>query len=141
MQDLRWEDVSDWFNPHENGTLPDVLVSDASMASWEALLALIRSHGWRCEYEYQPHPLPESASELVATDPDGGRRTSRVWPYPHFERIVRPWSADEIVSDVSLHEIQGQERLDAFCGFLRTLGTALGRASLCTRRATTTTRP
>jgi hypothetical protein len=36
----------------------------------------------------------------------------------------------EIVGDVSLHEIQGQEALDTFCSFLRTLGAALGKPVL-----------
>lgn len=37
---------------------------------------------------------------------------------------------EEILSDVDLHQIQGQERLDAFCRFLRTLGDALQRKVL-----------
>lgn len=46
------------------------------------------------------------------------------------EWIVRPWTRDEVVGDVGLHEIQGQERLDVFCRFLRKLGTALGKPVL-----------
>jgi hypothetical protein len=47
-----------------------------------------------------------------------------------LEWIVRPWTPDEVISDVSLHEIQGQEKLDIFCRFLRTLGAALGKSVL-----------
>ncbi|MEV0605884.1 hypothetical protein AB0I61_05845 [Polymorphospora rubra] len=32
-----------------------------------------------------------------------------------------------IVGDASLHELQGQERLDDFCGILRRLGQQLGK--------------
>jgi len=131
MHEIRW-DVKDWFNPHENGSMPDVLVPDATMATWDALLVLIRSQGWRYEYDFRErrHPLPISATELFPPDSQGGVRTLRVWPDPSIEWIVRPWSPDEIVSDVSLHEIQGQERLDAFCTFLRTLGAAVAKRVL-----------
>lgn len=47
-----------------------------------------------------------------------------------MEWTVRPSSPDEIDSDVSLFEIQGQERLDVFCGFLRTLGKTLDKRVL-----------
>src|SRR5215207_10615179 len=53
--------------------------------------------------------------------------------------IVRPWSPNGIGSDVQLNEIQGQDRLDTFCGFLRTLGPALGKRILVYARAPTTT--
>jgi len=55
MHEIRWDDVKDWFNPHENGSLPDVLVRDATMATWDALLVLIRSQGWRYEYDFREH--------------------------------------------------------------------------------------
>ena len=48
-----------------------------------------------------------------------------VWPDPDLEWMIRPWAVEEILSDVDLYQIQGQERLDAFCRFLRTLGDAL----------------
>ena len=54
----------------------------------------------------------------------------RVWAEAEMEWIVRPWIPNEIVSDVSLYEIQGQDRLDALCRFLRALGTALGKRVL-----------
>lgn len=132
METIRWADVEEWFDPSRNGSAPDVVVPDTAVADWEALLGLIRSEGWRCEYEFgeEQRPLPSSATELFEPDPEGRGRRLWVWPDPGLEWIVRPWTPDEVVSDVNLHEIQGQERLDAFCRFLRTLGAALGRPVL-----------
>lgn len=129
MRDIRWDEVREWFDPYENGSAPDVIVPDMSLADWETLFRLIRSKGWRCDYEFRDQmlPLPPSPAELFIRDPEGWLRTIRVWPDPDLEWIVRPWSTDEIDSDVSLFEIQGQERLDVLCGFLRTLGSALGK--------------
>ncbi|MGW4941114.1 hypothetical protein ACWEOZ_05930 [Actinoplanes sp. NPDC004185] len=130
MEIIRWDDVAGWFDPSQNGSLPDVVVAGTAIADWEALLGLIRSEGWRYEYEVgdERRPLPAAAAELF--DPGGVLRSLRVWPDPGLEWIVRPWTHDEIVGDVSLHDIQGQERLIAFCLFLRTLGAALGKAVL-----------
>ena len=75
-------------------------------------------------------PPPTSAADLFTADPEGWLRTLHVWPAPDMESTVRPSSPDEIDSDVSLHEIQGQERLDLFCGFLRTLGKTLDKRVL-----------
>lgn len=49
----------------------------------------------------------------------------RVWPDAELEWIVRPWAVEQILSDVALYQLQGQERLDTFCRFLRTLGDPL----------------
>jgi hypothetical protein len=134
MHNIRWDDVKEWFDPSQNGSAPDVVVPDTTVEDWEKLFRLIQSEGWRCEYEYrdQRQPLPASAAELFVPDPEGWLRNLWVWPEPDMEWIIRPWSQspDEIASDVSLYEIQGQERLDAFCRFLHTLGAALGKPVL-----------
>ncbi|MBB4696020.1 hypothetical protein [Paractinoplanes abujensis] len=132
MATIRWADVEEWFDPSQNGSAPDVVVPDTAIADWEALLALIRSEGWRCEYALgeERRPLPPSAAELFEPDPEGRGRSLWVWPDPGLEWIVRLWTPDEVVSDVSLHEIQGQKKLDAFCRFLCTLGAALGKSVL-----------
>jgi hypothetical protein len=132
VETIRWDDVSEWFDPSQNGSAPDVVVPDTTVADWEALLGLIRSEGWRCEYEVgeERQPLPPSVAELFVSDPEGLVRSLWVWPDPGMEWIIRLWTPAEIVSDVSLHEIQGQERLDAFCRFLRALGAALGKPVL-----------
>jgi hypothetical protein len=132
VHDIAWDDVKEWFDLAENGSAPDVIVHDTTLADWERLLELMRSEGWRCDYDFREQglPLPVSAAEIFVRDPDGERPTLRVWPGLELEWIIRPWSTDEIVSDVSLHDIQGQERLDAFCRFLRTLGARLGKRIL-----------
>ncbi|WP_405826823.1 hypothetical protein OG705_29445 [Streptomyces sp. NBC_00838] len=40
------------------------------------------------------------------------------------------WAVKEIDFDVDLRELQGQERLDVFCGFLRVVGRRLGKPVL-----------
>jgi hypothetical protein len=47
VPDLQWDDVKEWFDPYTNGTLPDVIVQDATLTDWATLLGLIRSEGWR----------------------------------------------------------------------------------------------
>ena len=41
-----------------------------------------------------------------------------------------PYSADEILFDIDIREIHGQERLDALCAFLRAIGRRLGKPVL-----------
>ncbi|HEX5144162.1 MAG TPA: hypothetical protein VFW21_09855, partial [Mycobacterium sp.] len=131
MHDLQWDDVKEWFDPDTNGSLPDVVVQDMTLADWDALLGLIGSQGWRCEYEHRDQrAVPATAAELFIPDLEDWLRTLRVWPDPDMEWIIRVYQPEEIDSDVSLHEIQGQERLDVFCRFLRTLGAALGKRIL-----------
>jgi hypothetical protein len=129
MRDLRWDDVKEWFDPHENGSVPDLVVADTSLPDWQALLTLVRSHGWPCTYEVggQPVALPSSATDLFVSGQEGRVRSLRVWPHPDIEIIFRPWSIDEIVGDISLHEVQGQKRLDTFCGTLRMVGRAVDK--------------
>lgn len=44
--------------------------------------------------------------------------------------IFRFYSDEEIDFDVDLSELQGQERLDVFCGFSREIGRRLGKPVL-----------
>lgn len=135
MNTIRWDDVKEWFDPTQNGTVPDLVVPDTSLADWDALLTLARSQGWHCEYRLddEPRAMPQPTAHLFVEDPDGAGRSLWIWPTEGPESlIVRPWAPDEIVGDISLHDIQGQEALDAFCRFLRTVGTALGKQVLLT---------
>lgn len=50
MPDLLWDDVKNFFDPNLMGTLPDVSIADASVDDWQAVLDLVRSRGWACEY-------------------------------------------------------------------------------------------
>ncbi|GID93385.1 hypothetical protein Adi01nite_27970 [Amorphoplanes digitatis] len=51
VSDLLWDDVKQWFDPVENGSAPDVIVADTTLAHWQFVLDLIRSRGWLCRYE------------------------------------------------------------------------------------------
>ncbi|WP_327007600.1 hypothetical protein OHA72_10210 [Dactylosporangium sp. NBC_01737] len=132
MCDVLWDEVQQWFDPVENGSAPDVIVADTTVADWGRLLGLVQSRGWACRYEVGDRvlPVPKRAAQLFARGVDGELPLLRVWPDRDLEWIVRPWAAEEILSDVSLYEIQGQDRLDVFCQFLRTLGSALGKKVL-----------
>jgi len=127
VSDLLWDDVKQWFDPVENGSAPDVIVADTTLAHWQLVLDLIRSRGWLCRYEHgdRETAVPESAVGLFPVDNREQMTLLTVWPDPDLQWIIRPWATDEILSDVDLYQIQGQGRLDAFCRFLRTLGDAL----------------
>ncbi|GLY03029.1 hypothetical protein [Actinoplanes sp. NBRC 101535] len=129
MSDLRWDDVAYWFDPAENGTVPDLVVEPTTLDDWQALTVLIRAAGWRAEFEHRDHrgDVPDSAAELFVTDPQRWLKYLHVWPDPDIEVMFRPSCPDEMVGDVSLFDLQGQDRLDRFCAFLRRLGQALGK--------------
>jgi hypothetical protein len=86
----------------------------------------VRSKGWRYEYEEDGRagPMPERIEAILANT-ETTFPVVRVWPSPEWLAIFRPWTADEIKFDVDLCELQGQQRLDELCGFLRTIGQRL----------------
>jgi hypothetical protein len=51
----------------------------------------------------------------------------KVWPTREVLAIFRPYCVETIDFDVDLRELQGQERLEALCGFLRAIGRRLRR--------------
>jgi hypothetical protein len=63
---------------------------------------------------------------------DGARAALRVWPVPEILAIFWPYRAEQIDFDVDLRELQGQERLDAMCVFLRCIGRRLGKPVVMT---------
>ncbi|WP_327315269.1 hypothetical protein [Streptomyces sp. NBC_01235] len=124
--DLLWEDVKWCFEP--DGSLPDVLVPGASVEDWQAVLDLVAASGWQCEYSEGTTVLPVPRAEVVHSRPAGAECPHlRVWPAPDVLAIFRFCSDEEIDFDVDLRELQGQERLDVFCGFLRAIGRRLGK--------------
>ncbi|WP_030437714.1 hypothetical protein [Actinoplanes subtropicus] len=127
MSGLLWDDVKQWFDPVENGNAPDVIVADTTLVHWHLLLDLIRSSGWLCQYERgdRETAVPEFAADLFSADNREQMTPLTVWPDADLEWIIRSWAVEEILSDVNLHQIQCQERLDPFCRLLRTVGDAL----------------
>ncbi|MGJ6964879.1 hypothetical protein ACSDR0_23495 [Streptosporangium sp. G11] len=56
----------------------------------------------------------------------------RVWPAPEVLAIFRFYVDETVDFDIDLRELQGQERLDLLCGFLRAIGRRLGKPVLMT---------
>lgn len=134
MPDLLWAQVEDWFNPDPclNGSAPDIWVREVSADDWQAVLDLIRSKGWAYGYteDGQARRLP-AASEMITRNSRAG---VGLWvtPAPGFTVDFYPHTADEISCDVSLHELQGQDRLDQLCVFLRAVGRRLRKPVVMT---------
>jgi len=131
MADLLWDDVSSFFDPDLMGSLPDVRVPDASVEDWQAVLDLVAEKGWKCQYSEGETGLPVPRAEAVLSRPAGSEcQDLRVWPTAEVLAIFRFHSDDEVDFDVDLRELQGQEGLDVFCGFLREIGRRLGKPVL-----------
>ncbi len=129
--DLQWDDVRELFDPDLMGSLPDICVPRTSVEDWQDLLDLVVARGWRFEYSEGNTvvSLPTAAAVLART-PDSECPELRVWPSARMLMIFRFLAPNEIDFDIDLHEIQGQERLDEFCGFLRAVGQHLGKPVL-----------
>ncbi|WP_260634880.1 hypothetical protein [Streptomyces angustmyceticus] len=131
MSDLLWDDVKGFFDPGLMGSLPDVRVPNASVADWQAVLDLVAERGWRCRYSEGERVLPVPRADVVLSRPaEAECPVLRVWPAADVLAIFRFHAADEVDFDVDLRELQGQERLDVFCGFLREIGRRLGKPVL-----------
>nr|WSX73029.1 hypothetical protein OH826_03735 [Streptomyces sp. NBC_00899]WSX80905.1 hypothetical protein OH826_47775 [Streptomyces sp. NBC_00899] len=131
MADLLWDDVKCFFDPDLMGSLPDVRVPDASVEDWQAVLDLVAANGWKCQYAEGATELPVPRAEAVLSRPaDAECPEPRVRPTTDVLAIFRFYAPDEVDFDVRLRELQGQERLDVFCGFLREIGRQLGKPVL-----------
>ncbi|MER5756816.1 hypothetical protein [Streptomyces sp. NPDC002088] len=131
MADLLCDDVSCFFDPDLMGSLPDLRVPDASVEDWQAVLDLVEARGWQCQYSEGETVLPVPRAETVLSRPaDAECPNLRVWPTADVLAIFRFHADDEIDFDVDLRELQGQERLDVFCDFLREIGRRLGKPVL-----------
>ncbi|MEU2560296.1 hypothetical protein ABZ626_13315 [Streptomyces longispororuber] len=131
MADLLWGDVSRFFDPDVMGALPDLRVPDASVEDWQAVLVLVEARGWHCRYSEGETALPVPRAETALSRPaDAECPNLRVWPTADVLAIFRFQDDDEIDFDVDLRELQGQERLDVFCDFLREIGRRLGKPVL-----------
>lgn len=131
VADLLWDDVKCFFNPDLMGSLPEVRVPTASVEDWQAVLNLVSEKGWKCQYSEGEVVLPVPRAEAVLSRlADAECPDLRVWPTADVLAIFRFHAADEVDFDVDLRELQGQGRLDVFCGFLRDIGRRLGKPVL-----------
>ncbi|MER6677549.1 hypothetical protein [Streptomyces sp. NPDC000983] len=128
MADVLWGDVSAFFDPDLMGSLPDVRVPDASVEDWQAVLDLVVERGWKFQYS-EGETVPR-AEAVLSRPADTECPDLRVWPTADVLAIFRLHAADEVDFDVDLRELQGQDRLDVFCGFLREIGRRLGKPVL-----------
>ncbi|MBD0695396.1 hypothetical protein [Streptomyces sp. CBMA123] len=130
MGDLRWDEHVAWLlDPSDGGYLPDVYVADTTVADWQALLDLVAERGWAFEYAEGDAVLPLPRAEVVLSRAAGAECPYlRVWPDPGVCAIFRFLADEQIDFDVSLRELQGQERLDILCGFLTAIGRRLGKS-------------
>lgn len=113
------------------GSLPDVRVPDTWVGDWQALLDLVGERGWKCQYSEGATVLPVPRAETVLSRPaDAEFPELRVWPSTEVLAIFRFHAAEEVDFDVDLRQLQGQERLDDFCRFLRDIGRRLGKPVL-----------
>ncbi|MFD9442360.1 hypothetical protein ACFWBR_29645 [Streptomyces sp. NPDC060006] len=131
MADLLWDDVRCFFDPEFMGALPDVRVPNTSVEDWQLVLDLVAEKGWKCQYSEGETVFPVPRAEAVLSRPaDAECPDLRVWPSAEVLAIFRFHVHDEVDFDVDLRELQGQERLDVFCGFLREIGRRLGKPVL-----------
>ncbi|MEU0947504.1 hypothetical protein ABZ379_33110 [Streptomyces canus] len=131
MADLLWDDVEFFFDPDLVGSLPDVRVPGASVEDWQAVLDLVAERGWQCEYsEGEMVPSVPRAGVVLSRGADAECPNLRVWPTADVLATFRFYADDEVDFDVDVRELQGQERLDVFCGFLREIGRRLGKPVL-----------
>ncbi|MFE0703986.1 hypothetical protein [Streptomyces sp. NPDC058872] len=128
MADLLWDDVTCFFDPDLMGALPDVRVPDASVEDWQTVLDLVAEKGWKWQYSEGETVLPVPRAEVVLSRPaDAECPALRVWPTADVLLIFRFHAADEVDFDVDLRELQGQQRWEVFCVFLREIGRRLGK--------------
>jgi hypothetical protein len=132
VTDLLWEEVKDLFDAEANGVLPDVCVPNTSIEDWQAVFDLVRSKGWRYEYSVDGVALRLPAAELTLALRDEASPRLNVWPHPDVLVIFRPYAEETVDFDVDLRHLQGQERWDALCGFLRAVGRRLGKPVVMT---------
>ncbi|GAA0442750.1 hypothetical protein ACFQ2B_35700 [Streptomyces stramineus] len=131
MTDLLWDDVKRFFDPDLMGPLPDVRVPNASVEDWQAVLDLVAEKEWKCQYSEGETALQVPRAEAVLSRlADAECPSLRVWPTADVLAIFRFLADDEVDFDVDLRELQGQGRLDVFCGFLREIGRRLGKPVL-----------
>ncbi|MEV0530156.1 hypothetical protein AB0I66_42810 [Streptomyces sp. NPDC050439] len=131
MADLVWDDVRCFFDPDLMGALPDLRVPDCSVEGWQAVLDLVEVRSWTRRYFEGATVVPVPRAESVLSRPaDAESPNLRVWPAAEVLAIFRFLDDKVIDFDVDLRELQGQERLDVFCGFLGEIGRCLGKPVL-----------
>jgi hypothetical protein len=131
MHDLVWDDVAHYFEV--DGSLLDAYVFGVSMADWQHFIDVVRAQQWRLDYtvDGSSQPLPQQYGDIIAARSDAST-TLTIWPTPDIAVNTHFFSDDEIEFDFEPGELQGQDRLDVLCAFLRTIGGTLNKPVVLT---------
>jgi hypothetical protein len=132
VPDLLWDDVRKWFEL-DHGMLLDAYVFDTTVADWQAFVDLVRSKGWWFAYseDSRPRRLPDRMEDVLARRGEMAALL-QVRPVPEVAVNVHFFTDEETEVDFSPEELQGQERLDLLCSFLRAVGRRLGKPVVLT---------
>lgn len=130
MAELRWGDHAAWLlDPCRDGWLPDGWVADTTVADWQAVLDLVVERGWARSFVVGCFETALPRAEEVLFRPRGpAQPVLSVRPGPGVGVVFRFRSAQRIDFDVDVAELDGQEGLDALCGFLAAIGRRHGRS-------------
>lgn len=127
-----WVDAAPLFDA-DDGSLLDAYVFDVGLDDWQRVVDTVRGQAWSLHYTVDgcASPLPEQVRAIFAAKP-GSSTTLHIRPVADVLVNTHFFSDDEIEFDFSPRELQGQERLDVLCSFLRTIGRALGKPIVVT---------
>ncbi len=131
MHNPVWSDVAEYFE--FDGSLLDAYVFDVSMADWQHIIDVLRAQAWWLDYTLDGSslPLPEHVSDIFAARREASA-TLHIRPAAEVLINTHFFSDDEIEFDFDPRELQGQDRLDVLCSFLRTVGSALNKPIVVT---------
>ncbi|MGI5171267.1 hypothetical protein ACQEU3_43640 [Spirillospora sp. CA-253888] len=118
--------MRDWLVP--DGSLRDAYVFATTTADWQAFIDLVRTKGWWFSYSEDGRAcrMPAHVEEIFARRQDRGLLL-QIRPVPDIAINVHFFGEEEIEADFAPAELQGQERLDVLCGFLRAVGRQVGK--------------
>ncbi|MER6950548.1 hypothetical protein ABT294_41665 [Nonomuraea sp. NPDC000554] len=91
------------------------------MADWQVFVDLVRSKGWWFAYSEDGRPVRDRVEDVLARRGEMSVLL-RIRPIPEVLVNVHFFTDAEIEVDFEPLELQGQERLDVVCAFLRAVG-------------------
>jgi len=110
-----------------DGSWRDVYVLNTSIADWQALLELVKSSAYQCEFtiDGHPEPLPEDVRDILSCwwadhAPLLIFEIGGIPLYCHF------FSEDEIEFDLDPRDMTQEEKAGALFEFMKSLSLALG---------------
>ncbi len=116
---------------HQDGSLRDIHVLDASTDAWDKFLAFAKSREFGLTYtrDSAPAPLPSSAAEALADRSCAhllAVNLGDVAVHCHF------FAADDIELDIDPREVTSRSAVEKVLNFMSELGTCLGQDVILT---------